>query len=174
MADISFHYSILIKRIVTGLILGLLAGAVQVWFFKRDLVYLWASAAAGGLYMRLGYFSPTGFDLPVGKSFWERLRVSLPPWCGGRSLSLWKICSCNRLWLACASVLPMPGLINECLELFQPPAVTSHLSFRCSSRVIEYNGNRFLMHKDNGISVGTLLADIKSGLVVFFVALPLC
>ncbi len=30
------------------------------------------------------------------------------------------------------------------------------------------------MHKDNGISVGTLLADIKSGLVVFFVALPLC
>lgn len=30
------------------------------------------------------------------------------------------------------------------------------------------------MHKNNGISVGTLFADIKSGLVVFFVALPLC
>jgi carbonic anhydrase len=30
------------------------------------------------------------------------------------------------------------------------------------------------MRIDNGISVGILLADIKSGLVVFFVALPLC
>ena len=30
------------------------------------------------------------------------------------------------------------------------------------------------MRTTNGMSVGTLLADIKSGLVVFFVALPLC
>ncbi len=30
------------------------------------------------------------------------------------------------------------------------------------------------MRIDHGIAVGTLLADIKSGLVVFFVALPLC
>ncbi|MDH5724102.1 MAG: hypothetical protein OEY60_01390 [Nitrospira sp.] len=51
MADTSFHYSILIKRVVTGLILGALAGAVQVWFFKRDLMYLCASATAGALYM---------------------------------------------------------------------------------------------------------------------------
>jgi membrane associated rhomboid family serine protease len=51
LADSSFHYSILIKRVVTGLILGTLAGAIQVWFFERDLMYLWASAAAGGLYM---------------------------------------------------------------------------------------------------------------------------
>jgi carbonic anhydrase len=30
------------------------------------------------------------------------------------------------------------------------------------------------MHVTNGISAGSLLADIKAGLVVFVVALPLC
>ena len=51
MSDLSFHYSILIKRVVVGIILGTLAGVVQVWFMDRDLMYLWASAAAGALYM---------------------------------------------------------------------------------------------------------------------------
>ena len=41
----------LAKRAVTGLILGSLAGAVQAWFIKRDLMHLWASIAAGVLYM---------------------------------------------------------------------------------------------------------------------------
>jgi hypothetical protein len=51
LSDLSFHYSILIKRVVVGIILGTLAGVVQVWFMDRDLMYLWASAAAGALYM---------------------------------------------------------------------------------------------------------------------------
>lgn len=51
MADSTFHYSIVIKRAITGLILGGLAGAVQVWFFKRDLMHLWAAIAAGVVYM---------------------------------------------------------------------------------------------------------------------------
>ena len=51
VSDSPFHYSILVKRVITGLILGSLAGAVQVWFLKRDLMHLWASMAAGGLYM---------------------------------------------------------------------------------------------------------------------------
>jgi hypothetical protein len=51
LADSTFHYSIFIKRAVTGLILGALAGAVQVWLFKRALIYLWASIAAGVVYM---------------------------------------------------------------------------------------------------------------------------
>lgn len=51
LSDSTFHYSIFIKRAVTGLILGSLAGAVQVWMFKHDLMYLWASIAAGVMYM---------------------------------------------------------------------------------------------------------------------------
>ena len=51
LSEPTFHYSIFIKRAVTGLILGGLAGAVQVWFVKRDLMYLWASIAAGVVYM---------------------------------------------------------------------------------------------------------------------------
>jgi len=51
LSDSTFHYSIFIKRAVTGLILGGLAGAIQVWFFKRDFMYLWASMAAGVVYM---------------------------------------------------------------------------------------------------------------------------
>ena len=51
MSEPTFHYSIFIKRAITGLILGGLAGAVQVWFVKRGLMYLWASIAAGVVYM---------------------------------------------------------------------------------------------------------------------------
>ena len=51
MADTAFHYSVLVKRAITGLILGAIAGAIQVWFFNRDLSYLWAALAAGVVYM---------------------------------------------------------------------------------------------------------------------------
>jgi hypothetical protein len=51
LSDSTFHYSIFIKRAITGLILGGLAGAVQVWFFNHDLMHLWASLAAGVMYM---------------------------------------------------------------------------------------------------------------------------
>jgi hypothetical protein len=51
MSDSTFHYSILVKRAMTGLILGGLAGMVQVWFFNQDLMHLWAAIAAGVLYM---------------------------------------------------------------------------------------------------------------------------
>jgi hypothetical protein len=51
LSDSTFHYSMLVKRVITGIILGTIAGAIQVWFFKRDLMYLWASIAAGVVYM---------------------------------------------------------------------------------------------------------------------------
>ncbi|NGZ02986.1 MAG: hypothetical protein CV090_08050 [Nitrospira sp. WS238] len=51
MSDLSFHYSVLIKRVVVGIVLGTLAGVVQVWFMDRELMHLWASAVAGALYM---------------------------------------------------------------------------------------------------------------------------
>jgi membrane associated rhomboid family serine protease len=41
----------LLKRGITGLVLGLIAGAFQVWFLKQDFSHLWASMAAGVLYM---------------------------------------------------------------------------------------------------------------------------
>ena len=51
LSDSAFHYSRLVKRAITGLILGGLVGAVQVWFFKRGLMLLWAALAAGVVYM---------------------------------------------------------------------------------------------------------------------------
>lgn len=41
----------LLKRGIIGLVLGAVAGAIQVWFFKRDLAHLWAAMAGGMLYM---------------------------------------------------------------------------------------------------------------------------
>jgi hypothetical protein len=41
----------LLRRSITGVILGAIAGAVQVWFFKRDVMHLWAAIAAGAAYM---------------------------------------------------------------------------------------------------------------------------
>lgn len=67
MSDLSFHVSILIKRVVTGLILGAVAGAVQVWFFDRNFMYLWASAAAGALYMAAWVFFTDWLRLAGGK-----------------------------------------------------------------------------------------------------------
>ena len=51
LADTTFHYSVFVKRAITGLILGAIAGAIQVWFFKRDLMHLWAAITAGAVYM---------------------------------------------------------------------------------------------------------------------------
>lgn len=44
-------YSELVRRAIMGIILGAIAGAIQVWFFKRDLMHLWAAIAAGAVYM---------------------------------------------------------------------------------------------------------------------------
>jgi hypothetical protein len=45
------QYFVLLRRTLTGLILGAIAGAIQVWFFKRGLTHLWAAIAAGVIYM---------------------------------------------------------------------------------------------------------------------------
>ncbi len=67
MSDLSFHVSILIKRVVTGLILGTLAGVVQMWLFDRNLMYLFASAAAGALYMAAWVLFTDWFRLAGGR-----------------------------------------------------------------------------------------------------------
>ncbi|NGZ97242.1 MAG: hypothetical protein CV089_14180 [Nitrospira sp. WS110] len=67
LSDLSFHYSILMKRVVVGIILGTLAGVVQVWFMDRALMYLWASAAAGALYMAAWVLFTDWFRLAGGR-----------------------------------------------------------------------------------------------------------
>jgi hypothetical protein len=67
LADTSFHYSIMIKRIITGVILGILAGGIQVWFFNRDFMYLWASVAAGVVYMSAWVLFTDWLKLAGGK-----------------------------------------------------------------------------------------------------------
>ena len=51
MAGAPTPYDGLFRRAITGLILGAIAGAIQVWFFNRDLMHLWAAIAAGVMYM---------------------------------------------------------------------------------------------------------------------------
>jgi|SRR6185312_4776846 len=51
VASAQSPYSELVRRAIMGIILGAIAGAIQVWFFKRDLMHLWAAIAAGAVYM---------------------------------------------------------------------------------------------------------------------------
>jgi hypothetical protein len=51
LTDTKGEYSGLLRRAITGVILGAIIGAIQVWFFKRDLSHLWAAMVAGVLYM---------------------------------------------------------------------------------------------------------------------------
>ena len=56
-----------VKRAITGLILGALAGAVQVWFLKRDLAHLWGSIACGVVYMMAWVLLTDWLKLAGGK-----------------------------------------------------------------------------------------------------------
>ncbi len=67
LADSTFQYSIVVKRAITGLILGGLAGAIQIWFFNRDLMHLWALVAAGVLYMTAWVMFTDWLKLAGGK-----------------------------------------------------------------------------------------------------------
>ncbi len=51
VASAQSPYSELVRRAIMGIILGAIAGAIQVWFFKRDLMHFWAAIAAGVVYM---------------------------------------------------------------------------------------------------------------------------
>ncbi len=69
MSDPGFHYSIVVKRAITGLILGAIAGVIQIWFLDRDLMYFWASAAAGVVYMSAWVLFTDWLKLAGGKVF---------------------------------------------------------------------------------------------------------
>lgn len=39
------------RRAITGVILGAIAGVLDVWVFKQDITHLWAAVVAGPTYM---------------------------------------------------------------------------------------------------------------------------
>lgn len=59
----------LLRRGITGVILGAIAGAIQVWFFKRDLMHLWAAITAGAVYMTIWVILTDRLRLAGGKIF---------------------------------------------------------------------------------------------------------
>lgn len=67
MSDTTPPYAGLMKRGITGLVLGAIAGAIHVWFFKQDLTHLWAAMAAGVLYMTTWTLFTEWFRLAGGK-----------------------------------------------------------------------------------------------------------
>lgn len=69
VASAQSPYSGLFRRAITGLILGAIAGAIQVWFFERDLMHLWAAMAAGVMYMTIWVIFMDWLQLAGGKIF---------------------------------------------------------------------------------------------------------
>lgn len=53
MTETTFHYSMLVKKTITGLILGAIAGAIELWILNHDLAHFLAAVVAGPLYMAL-------------------------------------------------------------------------------------------------------------------------
>ncbi|MFN3680679.1 MAG: hypothetical protein ACK4VP_01380 [Nitrospira sp.] len=57
----------LVARVITGLIIGTLVGAVQVWLWGHALFFLWAAMAAGVTYMGARVLLTDWLQLAGGK-----------------------------------------------------------------------------------------------------------
>ncbi|MGQ0667967.1 MAG: hypothetical protein ACT4O4_13120 [Nitrospiraceae bacterium] len=57
----------LLRKAMTGVILGAIAGVIQVWFFKRDFTNLYAAIAAGAIYMTTWVVFTDWLQLAGGK-----------------------------------------------------------------------------------------------------------
>ncbi len=67
LAGIREIYSILMRRVITGVLLGVIVGAIQVGFMGQDLNHLWAAMASGVIYMAAWVVLTNGFQLGGGK-----------------------------------------------------------------------------------------------------------
>ena len=67
MADIREIYGTLMRRAITGAILGALAGGIQMGFFKQGVMHLFAAMAAGVVYMVAWVLFTDGLKLAGGK-----------------------------------------------------------------------------------------------------------
>jgi hypothetical protein len=61
------QYAKLLRRGITGVVLGASVGAIQVWCFERDLAHLWAAVAAGAVYMTTWVLFTAWLRLAGGK-----------------------------------------------------------------------------------------------------------
>lgn len=67
MAGIRETYGTLMRRVITGAILGAIAGAIQMGFFKQGLISLFAAMAAGVAYMATWVLFTDWLNLAGGK-----------------------------------------------------------------------------------------------------------
>lgn len=67
MADIREIYGVLMRRAITGAILGAVTGAIQMGFLKQDWIYLVAAMAAGVVYMAAWVLLTDWLKLAGGK-----------------------------------------------------------------------------------------------------------
>ena len=68
MALTTLLSSLLVRRAITGLILGVIAGAIELWFFKHDVAHFVAAVVAGPLYMTSLVLLTDRFQLAGGKT----------------------------------------------------------------------------------------------------------
>jgi type III secretory pathway component EscT len=67
VADIREIYGTLMRRVITGAILGAIAGAIQMGFFKQGVMHLFAAMAAGVVYMVAWVLLTDWLNLAGGK-----------------------------------------------------------------------------------------------------------
>lgn len=68
MAVTALLSSVLIRRAITGLVLGTIAGMIELWVFNHDLAHFVAAVVAGALYMSLLVVLADRFQLAGGKT----------------------------------------------------------------------------------------------------------
>jgi hypothetical protein len=60
--------SVLVRRAITGLVLGTIAGMIELWIFNHDLAHFAAAVIAGPLYMTSLVWLTDRFQLAGGKT----------------------------------------------------------------------------------------------------------
>ena len=123
MIDENFHYSGLVRRAITGVILGAIAGVLDVWVFKQDITHLWAAVVAGPTYMITLAVLTDRLQLAGAKRFSALSRVFSLPWCGGPLPCIPRMHSCLRQLLVPVLGRPMFGLKRGKVPEYMQPGM---------------------------------------------------
>lgn len=67
VASLREVYSTLMRRMITGVLLGAIVGAIQMGFFQQSVAHLFAAIAAGVMYMATWVALTDWFQLAGGK-----------------------------------------------------------------------------------------------------------
>lgn len=68
MALTTLLSSLLVRRAITGLVLGTIAGMIELWIFNHDLAHFVAAIVAGPLYLTSLVLLTDRFQLAGGKT----------------------------------------------------------------------------------------------------------